>query len=90
MRSREAGDKLGELRQARRRDLEPISLLALFVGGLLLPVGVMAGHRALAAAPAPWPTAGYAAVAATGPALLLFGGIRLVQHLKGRHEDLWS
>lgn len=89
MRSREAGEKLGEIRRARRHDLEPASLVLLFVGGLLLPAGVWAGHRAVASMPATWPTAGYGALAAAGPILLLVGGIRLVRHLRSRHQDLW-
>lgn len=90
MRSNEAGEKLGELRSAQRRDLEPFSLILLFVGGLMLPAGVWAGHEALDALPAVWPTAGYAAVAAAGPLLLLVGGLRLLNHVRSRHEDLWS
>lgn len=89
MSSRKAGDKLADLRSAERRDLEPVSLIALFVGGLLLPVAVLAGHRAVAAASST-ATAGWGALAVLGPLLLLFGGIRLVRHLRSRHDDLWS
>lgn len=89
MRSREAGEKLGQMRQARRRDLEPVSLIALFLGGLLLPAGVWAGHRLADVTTASAQAAGYGALTVAGPLLLLYGGVRLVSHLRNRHEDLW-